>query len=102
MIGDQRWKTLPPDVQKAMIEAGDATWRNFCRAEDADTPKIAALLVQKQHWTLHTLTAGERTQWKTAMEPVQRQWAQQLDHRGLPGSKVLAAFRALVEPGAAK
>jgi len=97
MISDRRWKQLPQDVRDAMIKAGDATWGNLCKEQDADTPKIAQQLVEQHHWHLATLTPEQREEWRKTMAPVQEQWAKQLDERGLPGTKVLAAFRALVK-----
>ncbi len=94
MIGNQRWNSLPPDVRAAMIKAGDATWENFCKAEDSQNASIGKDLAQHHHWTNTVLTSQEKAIWRKTMSPVQVQWAQQLDKRGLPGSKVLAAFRA--------
>ena len=97
LISDRRWKSLPADVRADMIKAGDATWRNFCKHEDADNAAIGQELVTKHHWHLAKLTPAQQAQWRATMSPVQEQWAKGLDKRGLPGSKVLAAFRADVK-----
>lgn len=97
MIGDQRWKALPPNVRAAMIKAGDATWRNFCNAEDSQNAAIGNDLAQHHHWTNTVLIAQQKAVWRKVMSPVQQEWASQLDKRGLPGSKVLAAFRVAAQ-----
>ncbi len=97
MISDKRWRQLPQEVREAMIKAGDATWQNFCQQQDTETPKIAQELVQTHGWTLQELNSEQRAQWRASMTPVQEQWAKQLDQRGQPGSKVLAAFRELLQ-----
>ncbi len=94
MISDHRWRSLPPNVQQAMLKAGDATWKNFCTHEDADNGKIGQTLVTKHHWKLAVLTAAQKAVWRKTMAPVQKLWAKEMDKRGLAGSKVLAAFKA--------
>jgi TRAP-type C4-dicarboxylate transport system substrate-binding protein len=96
-MGDQRWKALPPDVQAAMIKAGDATWENFCNYADTKTGAIAKDLADNHHWTNTVLTPEQEAAWRKMMDPVQEQWAKELDKRGLPGSQVLAAFRAAAQ-----
>ena len=93
-MGDQRWKAMPPDVQAAMIKAGDGTWKNFCEHSDRANASIGKDLAEHHHWTNTTLTPEQRAIWAKTMSPVQQIWAKGLDKRGLPGSKVLAAFLA--------
>lgn len=93
MIGDRRWKSLPPDIQEAMLAAGDATWRNFCKAADAENAAQAKKLEDQFHWTLHQVTPAEQPAWKAALAPVADAWASGLDQRGKPGTAVLKAFR---------
>ena len=95
-IGDRRWKSLPPDIQEAMLQAGDEAWRSFCRAADAENAAQAKQLQDKNHWTVHALTPEERTAWRGVLGPVADAWAAALDGRGKPASAVLAAFRAAV------
>lgn len=93
-MGDQRWKSLPEDVRAAMIKAGDATWQNFCEHADSENAAVAKDLAAHHHWTNTVLTPEQQAVWRKTMSPVQDEWAKQLDKRGLPGSQVLAAFRA--------
>ena len=95
-IGDRRWKSLPSDIQQAMLQAGDETWKNFCKAADADNAKLATQLQEKNHWTLHQVTPEELSAWRAVLDPVANAWASTLDSRGKPASAVLSAFRAAV------
>jgi TRAP-type C4-dicarboxylate transport system substrate-binding protein len=97
LISDQRWKKLPEDVQTAMLKAGDDTWQNLCQKEDAENETIAQDLASNHHWQLARLSPEQRGQWHTTMSPVQEQWAQELDKRGMKAGDVLAAFRAAVK-----
>ena len=96
-IGDARWKSLPPDVQDAMLQAGDETWRNFCKEADAENKSQAQQLQDKNHWVLHTMTPDELAEWHAVLAPVADEWAKRLDDRGKPASAVLSAFRAAVQ-----
>ena len=95
-IGDKRWKSLPPDIQQAMLQAGDETWTSYCKQVDEDTAKQAALLHEKNHWVLHEVTPEELAMWHKVLDPVANSWAANLDRRNKPASAVLAAFRAAV------
>jgi len=95
-ISDKRWKSLPPDVQQAMLKAGDETWTSFCKYADEDTAKQAAMLQEKNHWSLHQVTPEESTAWHKMLDPVANSWAASLDKRNKPASAVLGAFRAAV------
>lgn len=96
LIGDRRWKTLPPEVQQAMIQAGDVTWKSFCDEADKENTEQAKQLAQKNHWTIHPLTAGQKAAWQEMLKPVAVEWAKRLDDRGKAGTAALDAFRAAV------
>ena len=96
-ISDKVWDKLPQNVRDAMIQAGDATWRNFCGKEDASSGKIRKELEEKYGWVVHDLTAAEKEEWRKTLEPVQDVWARDLDKAGKPGTPVLQAFRAEVQ-----
>jgi TRAP-type C4-dicarboxylate transport system substrate-binding protein len=94
LVGDRRWKSLPPDVQQAMLEAGDATWKNWCEKAGAETKTLGERLVKDHHWVNHVLTPDETAAWRTALAPIPDQWAKEQDQRGKPGRAILDAFRA--------
>ena len=96
-IGDARWKSLPLDIQDAMLQAGDETWKNFCKEADAENTSQAQQLQDKNHWVLHSMTPDELAEWHKVLAPVADDWAKALDGRGKPGSAVLSAFRATVQ-----
>ncbi len=95
-IGDRRWKTLPADVQEAMLQAGDEAWKSFCQEADRENAAQAKQLQEKNHWALHQVTPEEHTAWRQVLDPVADSWASTLDRRGKPASTVLQAFRAAV------
>lgn len=97
VIGDKVWKSLPQEVQAAMVKAGEVTLENFCAKEDAHGPEIAKELEAQRGWVVHALSTEERAAWHDALAPVQQQWAEELDRRGKPGTEMLATFRKTLE-----
>ena len=96
-ISEKRWKTLPANVQKAMIDAGEATTRRTCQFVDEsklkDTEKLRQLGV-----TMVTLPAADKKALADLMTAGGIVWAEALDKRGKPGTEVLNAFRAALPP----
>jgi len=92
-IGEARWKSLPPNVQQAMLEAGDAATRRACSMMDqataTDLEKMRAAGAE-----VVRLPAAERTELKARFSSVGGEWSKDLDGRGKPGSEVLKAFNA--------
>lgn len=91
VISENRWKQLPADVQKAMLEAGDAVTRKACQLVDKDQDGDIEKLRQAGV-TLVKLPANEHATLTQAMGQVSQEWAEALDKRGKPGSEVLKAL----------
>jgi len=90
-IGEARWKSLPANVQQAMLEAGDAATRRACSmmdqatAADLDKMRTAGAEVVR-------LSAAERSELATRFSGVGGDWAKDLDARGKPGNEAVRAF----------
>ena len=97
VISEKRWKTLPPNVQKAMIDAGEGTMRRICEYID-DTEAKQNEKLRKLGIATVQLSASD----KKALAEITRDggavWAEALDKRGKPGTEVLNAFRAALPP----
>lgn len=91
VISEKRWSQLPATVRTAMLEAGEATTKHACAMADKDNQpafeKLRAAGVQPV-----TLSAKDRAEIKALIAPVNHQWAEQLDKRGRPGSRVLKEY----------
>lgn len=90
-IGEARWKSLPANVQQAMLEAGDAATRRACSmmdqatATDLDKMRAAGAEVVR-------LPPAERKELEARFSSVGGEWSKDLDGRGKPGNEVLKAF----------
>ncbi|MEP7205640.1 MAG: TRAP transporter substrate-binding protein DctP [Casimicrobiaceae bacterium] len=95
-ISETAFKKLSPDVQKAMVEAGqDITFKACSKIdEDAarDNEKMRANGVK-----LGRIAAADHPAMEAAMTAVGAEWAEGLDKRGKPGSVVLREFRQALQ-----
>lgn len=101
VIGDRLWKSLPPDVRKAMNEAGDKLVPEACAKVDNDTVSARAKLEGTGVKFLE-LNQAAQTAFNDTMKGVANAWADQLDKRGKKASETLKEFYAAVQEVAAK
>jgi TRAP-type C4-dicarboxylate transport system substrate-binding protein len=93
VMSESRWKKLSPEIQKAMLEAGEKTTQRACSMTDKDTVPDIEKIRQKGVTFVH-FDAADRKIIDENMAAVNEQWAKTLDGRGKPGSEVLKVFRA--------
>lgn len=93
VMSESRWKKLSPEIQKAMLEAGEKTTQRACSMTDKDTVADIEKIRQKGVTFVH-FEGADRQIIDKNMAEVNEQWAKTLDGRGKPGSDVLKAFRA--------
>ena len=78
-------------MQKAIREAGDAWTAQYAKAQTAQ----AAALVQNMTAAgakFSELSDAERKRWADALPPLGKEWAADMDAKGMPGTKVLKAY----------
>jgi TRAP-type C4-dicarboxylate transport system substrate-binding protein len=91
----RKFRGLPPDVQAALIQAGQEATEHLCQYVDlqtkAATDEVEAAGVKQWH-----LTEAERKELAEMLAPITAEWAKGLEERHLPGNDVVAAFKAAV------
>ncbi len=96
-MSEKRWNALAPAIQKAMVAAGEETTRYACAMLDRDNgPAVDAL--RKAGLRMARLPPADHMKIIELLKPVQAEWADGLDRRGLPGSATLKAFLAAIPP----
>jgi len=86
------WDGLPGEVKKAMQDSIPA-WvaENVKRVNDGATKGVARC--EKEFGTKVTkATDAERNQWAAALPPLGKQWAEQRNKAGQPGTAILKAW----------
>lgn len=82
---------LPKDVQKIVIEVGKAYADEFAKVQMATADQALATMVAGGG-KVTELSAAERKRWADTLPPLARDWAADLDKKGLAGSKVIKAY----------
>ncbi len=95
-MSQKRFQGFAPNVRDAMLKAGVAASQHVCRWLDdslaGNKQKITAAGV-----TFFSLGADDQRKLAEASSAVQRDWAQQLDKRGKPGTEVLEAYMSALK-----
>jgi TRAP-type C4-dicarboxylate transport system substrate-binding protein len=90
-ISEARWKKLPENIQKIMLDAGEAASRNMCtvgdKAVEADYEKL-----KQRGMMVMNLPPADHKEIAALAATVRAEWADSLDKRGKPGSEVLRAY----------
>lgn len=92
VINERKWKSLPPDVQKAITQASEETLKTACSVVDAEDVEAARKL-KSAGWKIDELSAADKTELRNRLSSVSKEWADALDKRGKPGSQVLKAYQ---------
>ena len=91
-ISQANWERLSPEVQEAMIEAGNEATRLGCEAADAAVEQQYEVLRQAGVH-IFQLSEEDTATFAAATGEIGETWAQALEARGHPGVAVLQAFR---------
>ena len=95
-ISQKKFQSLPENVRKAMLSAGDAAANNVCKFLDdgmaSNRAKIAAAGV-----SFTKLNEADTKKLAGIASTVQKDWAAALDKRGKPGTEVLEAYIGALE-----
>jgi TRAP-type C4-dicarboxylate transport system substrate-binding protein len=90
-MGEAKFKSLPENVRKALIEAGEQTTREGCkRFEDGE--KTATEKIKSQGMKVINFSLDDKKVFDAAFKSVAEDWVKDLDKRGKPGSEVFKAF----------
>lgn len=92
VISENKWKQLPPNVQKIMSDAGDAITRKACTRIDESVASDMAKL-RAGGVTMTPLPEPDRKALQQITVGLARDWAAELDKRGKRGTPVLDAFQ---------
>jgi TRAP-type C4-dicarboxylate transport system substrate-binding protein len=97
-IGETKFKSLPENVRKALVEAGEQTTREGCkRFEDGE--KTATEKIKSQGMKVIEFGAEDKKVFNAAFKNVAEDWVKDMDKRGKPGTEVFKAFTAALAAG---
>lgn len=91
VINLRAWNKTPPELQEVFTRAGEEVVESSCVETDADSA-VSQDTIREAGVAYVTLSPKDRAAFKDVLTGVNRQWAQDLDDRGKPGTEVLEAF----------
>lgn len=91
VMSQKRFDSLAPNVQRAMLSAGDKTAQHVCEFLD-ESGKTNKAKIEAAGVTFFKLSDADKKKLADASTASQQEWAKQLDQRGKPGSDVLATY----------
>jgi TRAP-type C4-dicarboxylate transport system substrate-binding protein len=95
-----RFDKMPPEVQAAVREAGDAWTAAYAKAQAAAATTLLQNMVAAGA-KVSDLSEAERKRWADSLSPIGKTWAADAQSKGLPGNDVLNAYMgALAKSGA--
>lgn len=100
-MNKQRFDALPPEVQAAIREAGNAWTAQYAKAQAAAASTLLQNMVAAGA-KVSDLSEAERKRWADALQPVGKTWAADAQSKGLPGNDVLKAYVGALQQGGAK
>lgn len=98
-INDEKWRTIPPDLRKIMVDEGRKVSIDSGQALLAEKQKALKNFTAKGI-SLTTLSPADKAKFDHVSGEVQRAWAADMNERGLPGDKILADMRRYVNGSA--
>ena len=82
---------LPPEVQKALREAGDLWAQQYVKLQGAAVEGVLQNMARAGA-KISELSPAERKRWADALGPVAKTWAADVTAKGGPGNDVLKAY----------
>ena len=92
-VNKSRFDRLPPEVQKALREAGEVWQTAYAAAQSAAVDAVLKRMVDAGA-KVGELSDAERKRWADALGPVARTWAADSQSKGMPANEVLNAYMA--------
>jgi len=97
VISDKSWNKLPPDLQQALLKAGQRTSIYFAKLWDGMVGKLATGWEKKAGMKFTKIPADQRALWDAPLKGIEEEWIAQQEKRGLPGRKVFEQFKKIAE-----
>ncbi len=100
-VNKGRFDKLPPEVQQALREAGDAWSAAYAKAQSAAVDALMQKMVAAGA-KVSELPDAERKRWADALGQVAKAWTTDTAAKGLPAQDVLAAYMAALQKAGTK
>jgi len=93
VINEEKWQTLPANVQQALVQAGQEAMERVAAYTDKKVVELEQTLVDDGIKVIK-LTPEQQVELRGTISVVADNWVADMESRGLPGGDVLEAFKA--------
>lgn len=93
---EKAWKALPENVRASMEASSKAAQKAACTWSDEQETAMSKTLVEKNGWTITSLSPEQVDLWNGHIAKVNADWAVELDSSGRKGTETLEAFTKAV------
>lgn len=90
-VNKKTWNKLPAEVQQVLAEAA-IDYRDHVAQLAITKGELSYKLYQDKGGTIKTMSNSERDQWAMKMPNIAKEWAANLDKKGLPGREILTFY----------
>lgn len=90
-VNERTWARLPDEVKAVLKEAAE-DYRNELARETDRRAARSRTQYQELGGTIIELTEEQRREWATGMPNIAKEWADDLEERGLPGHAILKDY----------
>ena len=94
-INKKTWDKLPPHAQKILKDVSEETALVYLKAALEAENKFMGIM-KKKGMKVSSLTPEQRKKWAAAMPNIAKDWAENMEKRGLPGKKVVREFMSFI------
>ena len=96
------WDSLPPDLQKAVMDcSGPKNSAAYSASNDKITAGLKGAIAGSNKAAgkppIYTLSTEEGASWKTALLPVWDRWAAEMEAKKLPGKAIITDIKSFVQ-----
>jgi TRAP-type C4-dicarboxylate transport system substrate-binding protein len=96
IISEQKWASLPKDIQDILLKSADFASKSLCHHSDsANKSEMEAL--EAMGAKVHVIAGDEKADLLKVLEPVRSEWASNLDKNGKPAAEIANTFKKLVQ-----
>ncbi|WP_170289696.1 TRAP transporter substrate-binding protein DctP [Cytobacillus depressus] len=92
-VNEQVWNSWPKDVQDAVWLASQEIVDKFGNGVVEHENELMKEYVETSHVEFYTLPEDELQEWNNELQPFNKKWAEDLDAKGSPGTKILEKFK---------
>lgn len=90
-VNARSWKNLPAEVRDALAAEAPA-YRDRMSTQALAKGKSSLAAFAKKGGKVTALSSGDRAAWARGMPNIAKEWAADLEKKGVPGKEILAAY----------